>query len=190
MPEHPSPPEVHFEYPAWIARTVDWNRTYGSDEDRMRLAIAISRASIDHGGGPFGAAVFEQDSGKLVSVGMDTVVQHNNCALHGEMVAFMMAQQRVGSHTLKSPNLPACELVTSCDPCAMCLGATQWSGVRRVVAGAARQDAVDIGFDEGPVFPKSYNYLEERGISFAHEVLRDDARAVLQLYHARGGKAY
>ena len=41
---------MHIEYPAWVAETVDWERTYESDEDRMRLAIVgdtvlLSRAS-------------------------------------------------------------------------------------------------------------------------------------------------
>jgi tRNA(Arg) A34 adenosine deaminase TadA len=66
------------------------------------------------------------------------------------MVAFMVAQQRIGSFTLAGPGMPAHELVTSCEPCAMCLGATLWSGVRRVVYGAAREDASRLAFEEGP----------------------------------------
>jgi tRNA(Arg) A34 adenosine deaminase TadA len=190
MASHPPHPTISFRYPDWIDQTVDWSRSYQSDEERMRLAIAVSRTNIEHGGGPFGAAIFEMESGRIVSVGMDRVVSQNNCALHGEMVAFMMAQQRVGSHTLDQPDLPAHELVTSCEPCAMCLGATGLSGVRRVISGAAREDAVSIGFDEGPVFPESYQYLKERGISFERQLLRDEARAVIQVYHDRGGKAY
>ena len=82
------------------------------------------------------------------------------------------------------------ELFTSCEPCAMCLGATLWSGVQRVVCGAAREDASRLEFEEGPVFPESYNYLEHRGIAIVHNVLRDEARAVLELYRARSGKIY
>jgi tRNA(Arg) A34 adenosine deaminase TadA len=102
----------------------------------------------------------------------------------------MMAQQRVGSFTLKAAHLPAHELHTSCEPCAMCLGATLWSGVRRVVCGAAREDASRLSFEEGPVFPESYRYLEDRGIRIVHNVLRDEARAVLELYRANSGKIY
>src|SRR5205085_1200930 len=109
---------------------------------------------------------------------------------HGEMMAFMMAQQRVGSYTLRAPNLPTHELFTSCEPCAMCLGAALWSGVRRVVCGASREDAMRLSFDEGPVFPGSYRYLEDRGIRIDHNVLRDEARAVLELYRAKSGKIY
>jgi tRNA(Arg) A34 adenosine deaminase TadA len=182
---------VHVEYPEWVASVVDWERRYATDEERMRVAIAVSRANVERSaGGPFGAAIFESETGRLVAVGMNSVVRFNNCALHGEMVAFMMAQQRVGSFTLSAPSLPVHELHTSCEPCAMCIGATLWSGVRRVVYGAARDDASKLSFEEGPVFPASYQYLEDRGIRIARNVLRDEARAVLELYRSKGGQIY
>ena len=184
-------PVVHVEYPSWVDSQVDWDRLYVTDEDKMRLAISIARTNVELGtGGPFGAAIFEVKSGRLVSVGMNSVVRFNNCTLHGEMVAFMMAQQRVGSYTLKSATLPAHELFTSCEPCAMCLGTTLWSGVERVVYGAAREDASILNFEEGPVFPESYKYLEDRGIVIVRNVLRDEARSVLELYRSSSGKIY
>ncbi|MEP6493297.1 MAG: nucleoside deaminase [bacterium] len=184
-------PAVHIEYPDWVDSVVNWNRRYLSCDDRMRLAIEVSRENVNRGtGGPFGAAIFESDSGRLVSVGMNSVVRLNNCTLHGEMVAFMMAQRRVGSFTLNAMGMPAHELHTSCEPCAMCLGATLWSGVRQVVYGAAREDASRLNFEEGPVFPESYRYLEDRGIQIVRNVLRDEACVVLDDYRAKSGKIY
>jgi tRNA(Arg) A34 adenosine deaminase TadA len=191
MPSAPFNAIVHVEYPEWVSSVVDWEKRYTTDEDRMRVAIAVARANVECAtGGPFGAAIFESESGRLVAVGMNCVVGFNNCTLHGEMVAFMMAQQRVGSFTLSAPSLPVHELYTSCEPCAMCLGATLWSGVRRLVYGAARDDASRLNFEEGPVFPESYRYLEDRGIRIVRHVLRDEARAVLELYRAKSGKIY
>lgn len=182
---------IQIDYPRWVDEVVDWNRPYRSDEDKMRLAIEVARVNVERGtGGPFGAAIYTQDTGRLVAVGMNSVVRLNNCTLHGEMVAFMMAQQRLGSYTLKAPGLPPHELFTSCEPCAMCLGATLWSGVRRIVCGAGREDATRLSFEEGPVFPQSYRYLEERGVGVVRNVLREEARAVLEAYRARGGKVY
>ena len=184
-------PAVLIEYPIWVDLVVDWVRPYQTDEDRMRVAVTVSRENVERGsGGPFGAAVFESESGRLVSVGMNSVVRLNNCTLHAEMVAFMMAQQQVGSFTLKSLTLPAHELYSSCEPCAMCLGATLWSGVRRVVYGANRDDASRLNFDEGPVFPESYRYLEDRGLTITREVLRAEAKAVLESYRAGRGEIY
>ncbi|MEO7368684.1 MAG: nucleoside deaminase [Gemmatimonadaceae bacterium] len=184
-------PVVHVEYPDWVDSLVEWDKPYATDEDRMRLAIAVSRMNVEREtGGPFGAAIFEAVSGRVVAVGMNSVVRLSNCTLHGEMVAFMMAQQKVGTFSLNGPGLPAHELHTSCEPCAMCLGASLWSGVNRVVYGAAREDASLLNFEEGPVFPESYEYLEERGISIVRNVLRDEARAVLELYRSKSGRIY
>ena len=182
---------VYVDYPDWVADLVNRTTVYRDDAAKMRLAIAVARANVEHDtGGPFGAAVFEKESGRLVAIGMNSVVRLNNCTLHGEMVAFMMAQRAVGAYSLSAPNLPVHELFTSCEPCAMCLGATLWSGVKRVVYGAGREDASKLHFEEGPVFPASYKYLEDRGIEIVRDVLRDEARAVLELYRVKNGKIY
>ncbi len=184
-------PPLRIDYPDWVETLVDWDRRYATDEERMRLAIELSRENVVRGtGGPFGAAVFEAETGALVAVGMNSVVRLNNCTLHGEMVAFMMAQARLGSFSLRSEGGPGYELVTSCEPCAMCLGATLWSGVRRVVCGAHRDDARRLNFEEGPVFPESHAYLEARGIEIVHGVLREEANAVLELYRTSRGIIY
>jgi tRNA(Arg) A34 adenosine deaminase TadA len=186
-----SHPRVVVEYPGWVSQVVDWNATLPNADERMRLAIRIARENVERGtGGPFGAIVVERDSGRLVSVGMNSVVRLNNCTLHGEMVAFMMAQQRLRSYTLAATTMPAHELVTSCEPCAMCLGTVLWSGVKRMVCGAGREDASRLNFEEGPVFPESYAYLEKCGVEIVRGVLRDEARAVLEAYRSRGGKIY
>jgi tRNA(Arg) A34 adenosine deaminase TadA len=61
----------------------------------------------------------------------------------------------VGSFTLDAPCLLAHELFTSCEPFAICLGATLWSGAQWVVYGATREDTSRLEFDKGPVFPES-----------------------------------
>ena len=184
-------PIVRVEYPAWVDDVVDWNRAYATDDDRMRLAIAVARANVERDtGGPFGALIVDASTGRVVAAGMNSVVRLHNSTLHGEIIAFMMAQRRLGSFTLAAEGMPKHELVTSCEPCAMCLGAILWSGVKRVVCGAARDDATRLSFEEGPVFPGSYHYLEAHGITIVRNVLRDEALAVLELYRAKRGAIY
>jgi tRNA(Arg) A34 adenosine deaminase TadA len=184
-------PRVVVEYPAWVHEVVEWETPLATDAERMRLAIRIARENVERGtGGPFGAVVVERRGGRVVAIGMNSVVRLHNCTLHGEMVAFMMAQQRLRSYTLSAPGMPEHELFTSCEPCAMCLGAILWSGVKRVVMGASREDATRLDFEEGPVFPESYAYLERRGVEITRGVLREDAKAVLDWYRSRGGKIY
>jgi tRNA(Arg) A34 adenosine deaminase TadA len=186
---HHSPPLV-IAPPEWMDDVVRWDDDYLTDEAGMRLAIELALQNVQRRtGGPFGAVIVEQGSGRLVSVGVNSVVRLNNSVLHAEMMAIMLAQQRVGSYTLHGSERDHV-LVTSCDPCAMCLGGALWSGVRRIVTGAGRADASALSFDEGPVFPESYAYLESRGVHVRRGVMRREAAAVLELYRQQGGPIY
>ena len=181
---------IRINLPDWIGRIAKYQEAYSSDHDRMRLCVEMAHQNVLTGGGPFGAAVFESESGRLVGVGVNLVVPMNNSVLHAEMVAFMDAESRVGSYTLAAPDLPVHEVVTTCAPCAMCLGASLWAGVKRIVYAATREDALALNFDEGPVFPQSYEYLAARGIEIVPEILRDEARAIFQLYRDKQGPIY
>ncbi len=177
--------------PEWLVESVDWRATHRSDEDRMRLVVELARQNVLRGGGgPFGAGVFESSGGRLIAAGVNSVTRLNNSVLHAETLAIMLAQARLGTYALGSAGSDSYVLVTSCEPCAMCLGATLWSGVRGLVCGATKEDATALGFDEGPVFPESWAYLERRGVHAARGVLRDEAVAVLELYRATGGAIY
>lgn len=179
------------DLPDWVDEIAQRQASYASDAERMALAIELARQNVlREGGGPFGAVVFDDRTGACIAAGVNRVQQLGNCALHAEIVALMFAQRRIGNHTLYSDGGPQYVLVTSCDPCAMCLGALLWSGVRRVICGATRDDAMRMGFDEGPVFPESLTYLQDRGVHITHGVLRADAVAVLELYRDHGGVVY
>ena len=145
---------------------------------------------MEQTGGPFAAAIFERDSGKLVSLGVNLVETEKLSILHAEMVAFSVAQTKLGTYDLGAERLPAHELVTSTEPCAMCLGAIPWSGVRRVVAGARDSDARSIGFDEGPKMDCWQAALEQRGIEVICDIQREQAAAVLTEYLSRGCSIY
>ncbi|MGH7581268.1 MAG: nucleoside deaminase [Gemmatimonadales bacterium] len=185
------PPPLVIGPPAWLDEVVDWSTVYRSDEERMRLAIELARQNVLRGtGGPFGAGVFEARGGRLVAAGVNSVTRLGNSVLHAETLAIMLAQARLGTWALGAAGDDSYVLITSCEPCAMCLGATLWSGVRALVSGAAKEDASAVGFDEGPVFPESWTYLEGRGVRTARGVLRDEAVAVLELYRTMGGPIY
>jgi len=149
----------------------------------MGLAIALARENARRGsGGPFGAAVFERDTGRLVAVGVNAVVASGLSLAHAEMLALSFAQRARGRFDLGGRSSPAHELVTSSEPCAMCFGAIPWSGVRRLVCGARASDAEAIGFDEGPKPARWVHALERRGISVVRDVQRAESRAVLREY--------
>lgn len=183
-------PVVTLQLPGWVENFAE-DRAYPVVEDRMRLAVELSRQNVRRGsGGPFGAAIFERESGWLVAPGVNMVVGSCCSVFHAEMVAIMIAQKTLGNFDLGAGNGTAYELVASTEPCAMCFGATPWSGVRRLVCGARGEDAENIGFDEGTKPERWVRSLEERGISVERDVLRDEAVSVLREYAERGGEVY
>jgi tRNA(Arg) A34 adenosine deaminase TadA len=186
------PTDVAIALPGWVAALVDPAHPFVSDEEKMRLAVRLAAENVerDAGGGPFGAAVFRRDTGRLVAVGVNSVIRLGNSVLHAEVVALMLAHRATGFHSFTAPGAPSLELVTSCDPCVMCLGAAHWSGISRLVCGATKSDAEALGFDEGPVAADAYDYLARRGTAVVRGVLRDEALAVLRRYQALGRPIY
>jgi hypothetical protein len=59
-----------------------------------------------------------------------------------------------------------------------------------VVCGARDEDVRAIGFDEGPKPPGWAGQLETRGIQVVRDVLRAEAKGVLDLYAQSGGLIY
>lgn len=174
--------------PDWVNGWLAGRSGFATDADRMGLAVDLARENVMRGtGGPFGAAVFRGHEANPVAVGVNSVPRLNNSVLHAEVLALMLAEARLQSFSLRQPPHT---LFTSCEPCAMCLGAILWSGVTRVVCGAARAAAGQLGFDEGPVFSESYDYLAARGITVEHGLRADEAIAVLELYRQRQGIIY
>jgi tRNA(Arg) A34 adenosine deaminase TadA len=160
--------------------------------DRMEFVLDLATRNVDQGtGGPFAAAVFEQASGRLVSVGVNRVVPENSSLAHAEVLAIGLAQTSLGTYDLGSPGQPRLQLVSSSQMCAMCLGAVVWSGVAEVVYSTTSGDVIaTVGFDEGPT-PPDYSYqLAHRGITVVPGVMRDEGLAVLRGYVARGGIVY
>ncbi|MFP4331609.1 MAG: nucleoside deaminase [Spirochaetaceae bacterium] len=183
---------LHFALPDWVDLVVPpAEQRYERDEEKMRLALTLAAENIRRGeGGPFGAAIFDAAAGSLLAVGVNQVVPSRWSAAHAEMVAYAVAQQRLGSHDLGAPGMPVYEIFSSTEPCAMCMGATLWAGVRRLVCSARGEDAEAIGFDEGPKPANWPATLEERGISVKRDLLREEGIAVLQEYSGRGGDIY
>jgi tRNA(Arg) A34 adenosine deaminase TadA len=185
-------PQVTLELPGWVEELLpDPRGTYPTEEDRMRLVVELSRLNVERGtGGPFGAAIFERETGRLLAPGVNLVVPASCSVAHAEMVAIMIAQQVAGDFDLGGGGKPAYELYASTEPCAMCLGATPWSGVRGLLCGARDEDARAVGFDEGAKLPFWIAALEEIGISVKRDVLREDAARVLFDYADGGGEIY
>jgi tRNA(Arg) A34 adenosine deaminase TadA len=185
-------PRFQLELPQWlIAFLQEQPSTFPTPEARMDLVTTLSKLNAEQGtGGPFGAGIFRTDTSELVAPGVNLVLAAHSSIAHAEMVAIIIAQQALAWHDLGATGLPAHELVTSCEPCSMCLGAICWSGVRHLICGARGSDAEAIGFDEGPKPGNWVTELEQRGITVTTDVGRLNATEVLKNYVEQGGEVY
>lgn len=179
---------ISYEIPAWL-QELEKRRSeerFITPESRVLLTVELTEINVKNGGGPFGAAIIDRE-GRIVSLGVNLVTTSGFSLNHAEIVAIMVAQKRLKTHDLCPYDL---ELVTSCEPCVMCHGATQWSGVRSLLFGATKDDAENIGFDEGDKHDAWRSRLEERGIKVTGPVERKRAAHVLFEYKQRGGVIY
>jgi tRNA(Arg) A34 adenosine deaminase TadA len=183
---------VRLDLPSWIGSFCEELPEHlESPEDRMAVAISLSRQNVIHdSGGPFGALVVEQVSGQVIALGVNRVEPANCSSAHAEIMALSLAQQMLASWNLSGGGRGDMQLVTSCEPCAMCLGAIPWSGVRSVLCGASKADAEAAGFDEGDRPDDWTERLAVRGITVVRGLLRNQAARVLEHYARNGRTIY
>ena len=177
--------------PAWFDA---WVGTLPArlDDDAAAMAVALEacRRNLDNGtGGPFGAALIEEETRRLLGIGVNLVVSGRASVLHAEIVALTLAQQRAGNDNLAAGGR-AVTLYSTAEPCAMCLGAIPWSGVNRVVCGARDADVRAVGFDEGDKPVRWVEKFRRRGIAVTRDVRRAEAVGLLARYAAEGGVQY
>ncbi len=180
--------------PGWVKREVDFGTVRRSDEGKMRLAIALAAANVRHGtGGPFGAAVFDGRNHSLLAVGVNTVVPGRCSVNHAEILALILAEEKLKHHRL---DLGAGKpgrfvLASSAQPCVMCFGAVIWAGVDKLIYGSTRTDVEKIaGFDEGPLPADWKRECRRRGVQVGPPLLRKEAAEVLKAYAAASGVVY
>lgn len=185
------PNQAILTLPSWVEESRR-NSCYVHDEDKARLAIELSRQNILHQtGGPFGAAIFNEHSGELISVGMNTVIPSHCSMCHAEVMAILFAQKKLEQYKLNLESANRYVLATSAQPCTMCYGAIIWSGVSKVIISASREDVMNLTqFDEGPIPENWKEEYEKRGIEVLDGILRDEACLILKQYGTESGTIY
>ena len=184
------PVQIHLTLPAWTQHVIDMQRRYETPEEQVMLAIELSRMNVEErSGGPFGAAVFT-DEGRLISIGVNRVIQQSCSVAHAEMMAYMTAQQRLQQFRLNAIGRKI-TLATSSQPCCQCFGATVWAGIDTLLIGARSEDVESLtGFDEGPLPADWIGELNKRGIVVERDICREQARAALARYRELEGQVY
>lgn len=178
---------VNIPLPEWLPGELSSVSVLVTDEAKMDFVLRLARRNIESNGGPFAAMVVDE-AGTVVAAGLNRVVASSTPIAHAEIVAIAAAGQALATWDLASAG--SLTLVTSTEPCAMCLGAVPWSGVSRMIIGARDEDARAAGFDEGNKPADWIEHLDCIGIAVVRDVRRSEAAAVLSDYAAQGGPIY
>ncbi|WP_089905876.1 nucleoside deaminase, partial [Loktanella fryxellensis] len=125
------------------------------DDDRTGIAAAI------------------MSGGHIIETAENEVNTYGNPTLHAEMVVIGAVTEK-----LDRKDLSGCTLISSLQPCEMCLSAMRFAGIKRVIYCAQQENVAEKYF----VFPKLHiTDFEQAGEAFEHigGVLEDE---VLHLY--------
>ncbi len=91
------------------------------------------QAAIDIAGNhktPFGAVIVK--NGDILIRSANQTKQLNDATAHAEVCAIREAGKLLGS-----ARLTGCSLITTCEPCPMCMSAAIWAGIDEVVYGCS-----------------------------------------------------
>ncbi|MEN5241156.1 MULTISPECIES: nucleoside deaminase [Pseudomonas] len=126
----------------------------------LRQTIALSQASKQRGRHPFAALVADRDGKVIAEAGNNSMPPEGDPTQHAELVAVAAAAKR-----LSPPELEACTLYTSAEPCCMCAGAVYWTGVGRVVYALSEHALLGLTGDhpENPTFSLPCREVFARG---------------------------
>jgi tRNA(Arg) A34 adenosine deaminase TadA len=153
------------------------------DPDRALLerAVALSREKMLAGeGGPFGALVALD--GEVIAEGWNRVTSTDDPTAHAEIVAIREACRELGRFELRGG-----VLYTSCEPCPMCLAATYWARLDRLVYANTRADAAAIEFDDAFLYDQIALPLGEQTLP-SRQIELASAREVFELWRAKEDK--
>lgn len=147
----------------------------------MSEAVRLATANVHEGGGPFGALVARD--GEVVATGTNLVTTDLDPTAHAEVTAIRAACRALGAFSLRG-----CVLITSCEPCPMCLATALWARLDSVLYAADREDAAWAGFDDrafhdlftepNPIWPTPVRRVELENHNVPFEAWRGKADRV------------
>ncbi|WNV84351.1 nucleoside deaminase [Umezawaea sp. Da 62-37] len=136
------------------------------DENLLKRAVSLARAARSAGDPPFGSLLAAADGTVLVEE-RNTVLTDSDITAHPELKL-----ARWAARSLDAGTAAATTMYTSCEPCGMCAGAIDRSGLGRVVFALSTAQLVEL--KPGPGFA---------GFRSEGPGLVDEARAVVEGYY-------
>ena len=88
---------IEITHPDWLPQVFTSERQFHTDEEKILLAVELSRENARRGTGwPFGAAIFPAGGVHPLALGTNGVTRLRNSVVHAETMAFMAAERALG----------------------------------------------------------------------------------------------
>lgn len=128
----PSRPAHHIEGNSASDRSLSRQAISNAENSWMREAVDRALEARAQSGKP-GIAAAIVLNGQVVSRGENEVRLQSDPTKHAEMVALTEAAKSLGTTDLSS-----CVMISTLQPCEMCLSAMRFAGIKRVIFGATQ----------------------------------------------------
>ncbi len=143
----------------------------------LRRTLEMARELREQGIHPF-AALLVDDQGQILMEQGNAYLPDHDMTGHAERVLMTRA-----STTYSTELLARCTMYTSAEPCAMCAGASYWTGVGRVVYGLSERRLKQItgNHPENPTLDLPCRTVYESGqrqVEVIGPLLEDEAAVV------------
>lgn len=151
----------------------------------FELSFEEARAGVEQKhGGPFGAVIIK--NGKVIAKSHNTVLRDNDPTAHAEVNAIRAACKK-----LKTPHLKECILITSSEPCPMCLTTSYWAQIKAIHYASRRQIAAGVGFADDFIYLDLAKKPETRSIPVKWQSeLEEKSKKIFSWWKKLNGKLY
>jgi tRNA(Arg) A34 adenosine deaminase TadA len=164
LPERASSPE----------RAPSGSKVPTEDEKHLRRAIALARVARSAGDPPFGSLLVGPD-GRVLREETNTTLTADDITAHPELKLARWAATELDSGLANQTTM-----YTSCEPCSMCAGAIERSGLGRVVFALSMAELETIK-GEGSGHPRAAEVVIDG------PWLVDEARSAVGRYYEEHG---
>jgi guanine deaminase len=154
-----------------------------SEGELLERAIGLALENAAAGQHPFGALVVRD--GETLASGVNRTLRDADPTAHAEIEAIRAAARRHGSKALAGTTV-----VSSCEPCPMCLAAAALAGVSRIVYAAPKEVASEAGFELPPPAAEMHTLWRSAGSASVEHVPMPGAEEPFARFAATGAAEF
>lgn len=145
------------------------------DAKFIDMAIELSKKALY----PYGAIIVR--NGEIIGRSDIDVPVSKSGFSHAELRAIENAMEHLGGH-LCAEGGKGCTIYSSCEPCAMCMGAILYTGIEKLVYAATLDDSKECVNEILAKAEDVANVCKNRKIQIIKELHREKAVEVLKIH--------